>query len=161
MNEIEFEKLRETSWRRNLTADEAAAVRSYLAMNPAARAGWEEESSLNEFLGQVPDVPVSSNFTARVLQAVEGEISRSAPRPRGVFGWVKLRWPRIAAASAMAFVIAFSAFQYRELKREQMARDIVAMSQAAKVPQEWLQDFEVINRLSQPPVDEELLAALQ
>jgi len=161
MNEIEFEKLRETSWRRKLTADETAAVLAYLAMHPAARAGWEEESSLNEVLGEVPDVPVSSNFTARVLQAVERERSQRAPRPRGVFGWVKLRWPRIAAASVMAFVIAFSVFQYRELKREQMARDIVAMSQAVEVPQEWLQDFEAINRLSQPPVDEELLAALQ
>jgi len=41
-----------------------------------------------------------------------------------------------------------------------LARDVATISQAV-VPQEWLQDFEAINRLSHPSVDEELLAALR
>ena len=160
MNEIEFEKLREASWRRKLTAREEAALRTYLAMHAAARPRWEEEASLNEFLGKLPDAPVSNNFTSRVLQAVERENSPGASR-HGVFDWIRFSWPRIAVASALIGAAVFSVNQYRAVKRTEIARDIVTMSQAATVPQEWLQDFDAINRLSRPPVDDALLAALQ
>lgn len=160
MNEIEFEKLRQAGWRRKLTAQEKAVLRAYLSLHAAVRADWEEESGLNEFLAKLPDAPVSSNFTSRVLQAVERETSASAPH-RGVFHWIKFSWPRVAVASALLGVAFFSVSQYRAVKRTQIARDIVTMSQAATVPQEWLQDFDAINRLSRPPVDDALLAALQ
>ena len=160
MNEIEFEKLREASWRRKLTAQEEAALRVYLAIHPAARSQWEEESSLNDFLGKLADAPVSSNFTSRVVQAVEHETHASTSR-HGVFNSIKFSWPRIAIASVLICAAVFSLNQYRALKRTEIAHDIVTMSQAATMPQEWLQDFDAINHLSRPPVDDELLAALQ
>jgi cytochrome c-type biogenesis protein CcmH/NrfG len=135
-------------------------LRSYLALHPAARTQWEDELSLNELLGKLGDAPVSSNFTSRILQRVEREAPAVA-RPQNGFGWFKSRWPRIAVVSALACAAVFSLSQYRAVKRNEIAHDIVAMSQAATVPQEWLQDFDAINRLSRPPVDDELLAALQ
>ena len=161
MNENEFEKLREASWRRKLTEEEEAALRGYLATRAAARAQWEEESGLNEYLARLPDAPVSSNFTSRVLLAVARETSPGTTRVQGVSGWIKLRWPRIAFVSVLIGAMALSVGQYRAVKRTEMALDVVTVSRAAKVPHEWLQDFEAISRLSQPPVDEELLAALQ
>ena len=72
-NDPIYNRLRELSWRRELTAAEEAELRAWLAAHPEAQADWEAEAGLNEALRQLPDAPVPSNFTARVLQAVERE----------------------------------------------------------------------------------------
>jgi len=99
-------KLRESGWRQKLTEAEQAGLRAYLAANPDARADWEMESALNAAArARLPDAPAPSNFTARVLQAVE----REEGRPRA-WSW---RWnwhllvPRVAFAAA---VITFYRF---------------------------------------------------
>ena len=79
-NDAFLSLLRESSWRRKLTEAEQAELRAYLAAHPDARADWEMESALNAALTRLPDAPVPSNFTARVLQAVE----REAVRPPGL-----------------------------------------------------------------------------
>jgi anti-sigma factor RsiW len=161
MSEIEFEKLREASWRRKLTAQEEAALNRYLATHAEARTQWEEESGLNELFGKLPTAPVSTNFTARVLQTVERE-AVSARRERGIFRWIRFNWlPRIAFASLLLCGGIVSVHQIRVAQRTQIARDIATVSSAATVPQQWLEDFEAIDHLSQPPIDNELLAALE
>ena len=75
-------QLRESGWRRKLTESEQGELRAHLATNPDARADWEMESALNSALTRLPDASVPSNFTARVLQAVE----REEARPR-VWSW--------------------------------------------------------------------------
>lgn len=160
MNETEFKNLMEQSWRRRLTAREEILLFNYLSGNADARTQWEEESGLSQLLGKLAETPVSSNFTARVLQAVERDTAPTRRekffrRPR--FNW----FPRIAIASAFVLATIFSIQQYRSAQRTEMARDIAAVSHAATMPSEWLQDFDAINHLSQPPVDDELLAALK
>src|ERR1700690_4482069 len=66
--------LRELVWRRKLTEAERAGLRA----PPETQADLEFESLLTEGLARLPDAPVPSNFTARVLQAAE----REAMRPR-------------------------------------------------------------------------------
>ena len=162
MNEMEFKELREASWRRRLTAGEEDALHAYLAGRVEKRMQWEDELSLTELLGKLPEASVSTNFTTRVLQAVERDVASERRRDRGIFDRLKLNWlPRIAVASVFICAAVFSVIQYRANQRAEIAHDIAAVSQAATVPQEWLQDFEAINRLSQPRVDDVLLAALQ
>lgn len=167
MNEIEFQKLMEESWRRKLAPPEEAALKTYLATHFDARALWEEESGLNQSLAKLPDIPVSTNFTSRVLQAVERDLAHAARSEGGIVPWLKLNWlPRVAIVSLFAYAGFISVQQYSTAKRTEMARteiarDVAAVSSAAAFPQEWLRDFDAINRLSQPPVDDELLAALQ
>jgi len=161
MNEIEFEKLKETSWRRKLTAQEKAALNSYLAAHSQARTEWEEEAGLSEWLGRLPDAPVSTNFTARVLQEVEREAARNSRREHGIFHWLRFNWlPRMAVAS---LVVCGGLISLQQYKRTQIAQDVAAVSSAATatLPQQWLEDFDAISRLSLPSVDNELLAALQ
>ena len=86
MSDSLYDKLRETGWRRKLTASEEAELRAWLAAHPESRADWQVEAVLNESLGRLPDAPVPSNFTARVLQAVQRESVSS--RRRGL-AW---RW---------------------------------------------------------------------
>ena len=155
-------KLRESSWRRKLTETEQAELRAYLAANPDARADWEMESALNAALTRLPDAPVPSNFTARVLQAVE----REEARPHG-WSW---RWnwhtlvPRVAFA---AVVITFTglAFHHHEIysQRAALARSVAFVTRGQPVPSpEALENFDAIRRMSQPQhADDELLALMQ
>src|SRR5947207_1198597 len=78
-NDPRYHHLRELSWRRQLTGAEEAELRAWLAAQPEAQAGWEAEAELNEALGRLADAPVSTNFTTRVLQAVELEAAAQAP----------------------------------------------------------------------------------
>ena len=155
-------KLRESSWRRKLTETEQAGLRAYLAANPDARADWEMESALNAALAQLPDALVPSNFTARVLQAVE----REEARPHG-WSW---RWnwhtlvPRVAFA---AVVITFTglAFHHHEIysRRAALARNVALVTKGQPMPSpEALENFDAIRRMSQPQhADDELLVLMQ
>ena len=71
--------LRELVWRRKLTEAEHAGLRA----QPETQADLELESRLTEALARLPDAPVPSNFTARVLQAVEREEVRGPDRRSG------------------------------------------------------------------------------
>ena len=161
MNEIEFEKLKEASWRRKLTAQEEAALNNHFARHAEARTQWEEESGLSELLDKLPDAPVSTNFTARVLQEVQREAGPRFGREHGILRWPRFNWlPKIAVAS---LIVCGGFVSLQQYKRTKIAHDLVAVSSAATatLPQQWLEDFDAISRLSQPPVDNELLAALQ
>ncbi|MGA2240906.1 MAG: hypothetical protein ABSH11_02560 [Verrucomicrobiota bacterium] len=155
-------KLRESGWRRKLTETEQAELRAYLAANPDACADWEMESALNAALTRLPDAPVPSNFTARVLQAVE----REEARPHG-WSW---RWnwhtlvPRVAFA---AVVITFSglAFHHHEIYRQRvtLARNVALVTRGQQMPSpEALENFDAIRRMSRPQhADDELLVLMQ
>ena len=69
--DLQYEALREASWRRKLTPEEEQQLRLWLAAHPEAEAEWEAETALNEKLAALPEVPVSSNFTARVLEVTD------------------------------------------------------------------------------------------
>ena len=113
-------------------------------------------------LSRLPDAPVSSNFTALVMQAVELEEARQAR------GWRRWNWhallPRLAAATA-AVVLAGLAFHQHELqgRRALMARRVAQVASAQPMPSlEALKNFDAIERmsLSQPARADEGLIAL-
>jgi len=161
-NDGPFTKLRELSWRRKLTETEQADLHAQLAADAGARDDWAMESALNTALDRLPDAPVPSNFTARVMQAVE----REAARPRaGSWSW---NWqvlvPRIAVA---VMVVGFAGLVYQRhesAKRTELARDITLLAKAQPLPGvEALKNFDAIQRMSQTstPADDELLALLK
>jgi len=155
-------QLRESGWRRKLTEAEQAELHAYLAAHPDARADWEMESALNAALTRLPDANVPSNFTARVLQAVEHEAAR--PRARSWhWNWHTLV-PRVAFAAA---VIAFAglAFQHHEIYRQRtaLARNVALVTRGQPMPSpEALENFDAIRRMSQPQhADDELLVLMR
>ncbi len=120
-----------------------------------------------ELLRQLPDAPLSSNFTAQVLLAVNRQDNRKVSSG----GW---RWWQWFASSRPAYRPAivglvvclsfFSYHEYRSVERSNRAKSVATVSNIAAVPSvELLQDFEAIHGLSHvsTPVDTELLAALQ
>jgi negative regulator of sigma E activity len=120
----------------------------------------DESQELRELLSRLTDAPVSSNFTARVMQAVEREELQAA-RTRG---W-HLNWhsllPR-AAATATVVIAAGLAFYQHEIysQRAELAKNVVLVANAQPLPSvDALQNFDAIQRMSQPAhADEELLA---
>ena len=153
-----YERLRELNWRRPLTDAEQVELRAYLAGHPEVKADWDAELELSALVNQLPNAPVPSNFTARVLQAVERKTRAETPTriPRAV-GWWRVFVPRIAVVMAVAGLGWFGYHRQQLAKRE----FVHTLAESLRSP-ETLQDFEVIRRLSPAPeADEELLALNQ
>jgi len=148
-------QLRELAWRRKLTDAEKAALRT----QPEVQANLELESRLSQALARVPDAPVPSNFTARVLQAIEHEEARGA-RTRSWSWYWRVLVPRAAVAVAV-IALAGLAYQHHQFdKRAQLARDMVLLAKAQPLPSvEALKNFDAIQRMSQTAVqpDDKLL----
>jgi hypothetical protein len=119
-----------------------------------------EPQELRELLSRLTDAPVSSNFTARVMQAVEREELQAARTGGWRWNWHSLL-PR-AAVLAVAVAVAGLTVQYYEINahREQIARSVALVAGARQLPSvDALQNFDAIQRMSQPVrADEELLA---
>jgi hypothetical protein len=139
-------------WRGKLTQAERAALR--------AQPDLELESRLTESLAKIPDAPVASNFTARVLAAVELEETRRIRGWNFSWNWHAL-FPRIAV-TAVVLVFAGISFQRYEvnLQRTLLAKNVASVATAQPLPSvDALNNFDAIQRMSQPArADEELLA---
>ena len=156
-----------TAARRRLTVGEEARLQAHLAGHPELQAAWEEETGLNRLLEQLPAAPVSSNFTAQVLLALDRE-SCVPSRPAVFNWWQRLGWqeltPRVAMAGLVLCVGLLGYWQHQVSHRTELAKDVYGVGGVAGVPTvEMLKNFEAINRLHQAPqtADLELLAALK
>jgi hypothetical protein len=164
-NDPMYQRLRELSWRRQLTGPEEAELRAWLSAHPEAQADWEAEAGLNVSLSRLPEAPVPGNFTARVLQAVERE---AAAELRGREGkWLIWPWRRWLPRAAFAVVIlgaGFVSYQQVDAANRRKLADSVAMVSAVSSlsSPDILNDFDAIRALnSTPPPDEELLFVFQ
>jgi hypothetical protein len=161
MDNPDYEKLKETGWRRPLNDAEEQLLREMTAAQPGLQAKWDEEAALNRLLGRIPSAHVSSNFTARVLQAARHSPSRSVWTQRlAPFQWLSSNWmPRVALVVAMLVCGCLSFRGYQAIHGARRAREIAELP---PLPPEWMKDFDTINRLNKVSVaDDELLALLQ
>jgi len=161
MDNPDYQKLKETGWRRPLNQAEEQRLRDTIASQPGLQAKWDEEAALNRLLGRLPSAQVSSNFTARVLQAARQSPARSAWTDRfAPFQWLSSNWmPRVALVGAMLLCGFLSFREYQAIHRVRRAREIAELP---PLPPEWMKDFDTINRLNKVSVaDDELLALLQ
>lgn len=146
--------LREALWRRKLSD----AKRAELCSQPEL----ELEARLTEAITKIPDASVPSNFTARVLAAVELEDNK-ATRSRG-WNW-RLLWPRVAVAAAV-LIFAGVSLQHYEVKarRAELAENLASVTRMQTPSIEALENLDAIQRMSQSQTghaDTELLADLQ
>jgi len=163
MNKSEFENLLQTVHARDLTDAELAKLEHWLAENPGEQDAW---AALDRLLVALPDVPVATNFTDRVLGKVHQ--AESTGQPLGQAWWRKLLVPQfrpiqIAAAAALAMIIGGVGYQsHLTLNRAEMASSLREVAIVAEMLPGLLSDFEVIDAIEQAdPIDEELWAALK
>ena len=160
-NDPIYNRLRELKWRRELAGVEEAELRAWLQAHPEARTDWEAEAGLAAALDCLPDAPVPSNFTARVLQAVERE---AAVEPRRSLGWLRRRWlPRAAFATSVAMAGLVSYLLIQNAERKKLAESVATVANVSSLPgPDILQDYDAI-RASNPATtpDEQLLVLLK
>jgi|SRR5437773_158746 len=164
MNDQAKDQLRELNWRRPLTEAEQAQLRGWLETDREERADWEAEARLTEGLSQLSDAPLPSNFTARVLEAVERDAAASSRRRRRarISSW--LRWaPRIAFAGLVGAAGFFSYQRFHEARvRADVRASVEVVSSVPSMPgPEILENFEAIRVFSSSAADEKLLTLLQ
>lgn len=156
------DKFRELSWRRKLSGSDERELREWLAAHPEAQESFELEVGLTEALRKMQDAPVASNFTARVLQAVERETMAGARKERTRPSlWRRLpRWlPKMASAAVVITAGLFGYHYYSNAARVELARQ---MAEFRLPDPEILTNFEAIRIVSQTPApDEQLLALFQ
>jgi negative regulator of sigma E activity len=144
----------ESLWRGKLSAAERAALR--------AQPELELEARLTTALDKIPDARMPSNFTARVLQAVEREESRPARGRNFTWNWRALL-PRVAVTAAVVFFAGLTLHQHElTAQRTALARNVALVAGAQPLPSvEALKNFDAIRRMGQPRADDELLTLLQ
>jgi hypothetical protein len=168
MNEDSFNQMLEIAARRKLTVAEEAELQQQIAMRPDRQSAWEQEMGLNHALDQLPDTALSSNFTARVMLAIDLEERRSARKQRQPL-WERLGAIRFAKATVMGALVLFAGLatyqQYRlNVQSTEVTEDLVSLAKLHQLPTvQMLKDFEAINGFGQRSSmsDEKWLAALQ
>jgi hypothetical protein len=117
------------------------------------------QKQMRGLLTRLPDVPVASNFTTRVMQAIDmEEMSQSRWR---FFGW---RWrvviPRTAAATVIVGLAGFTFYQHEiYVQQVALARGAALVASQQMPSMEALKNFDAIQRMGQTAhPDSELLA---
>ncbi|MEI9866099.1 MAG: hypothetical protein WDN00_16410 [Limisphaerales bacterium] len=152
------DEVRELLWRRKLTDAELTKV----PVQPEVLAELELETRLSQSLAKMLDTTVPSNFTARLMQAIELEESQQLRRRKSGWNWQAFL-PRIAVTAA---VILFAGLTVRHYdvaaRRSALVRNVALVAGAQTLPSvDALKNFDVIQRMSQPHADDELLALMQ
>jgi negative regulator of sigma E activity len=122
----------------------------------------ELEARLTRMLARLPDAPASSNFTARLMQAVDLEESRRTRRWSFAWNWQALL-PRTAVTAAVILFTGLTVHHYElAARRTTFARNVALVASSQPLPSvEALKNFDAIQRMGQPHADEELLALMQ
>src|SRR5258708_39532738 len=117
-NDRLYERFRELTWRRKLTPAQETELRNWLATHVEAQADWEVETHLSDALHQLPDVPVPTNFTANVLQAVQLEDAAQARarQPRSGW-WQRFTWVPKAALATLVLAAGFLSYLHGQTVR--------------------------------------------
>src|SRR5580765_6440695 len=129
MNDSEYNELRAASWRRKLSPEEELQAQEYWAAHPEAQADWEEDVALTRQLHDLPDAPLSSNFTSLVLRAIDAEErvsqneSRPALSPRWQ-DWLRRFAPRMALGVLVAGIGAAILVRQQNQDRQHVAEDV-------------------------------------
>ncbi len=147
-------KLHESLWRKPLSDAERAALR--------ARPELGLEACLTDALARMPDAPVPSNFTARVLDAIELEEKKAAAISHR-WNWHAL-FPRLAVAAAVLIFAGVSIQRYEASShRLEITRSVAVVASTSSQPSvDALENLDAILRMSQSAhADGDLLAALQ
>jgi anti-sigma-K factor RskA len=120
------------------------------------------QNELRGLLSHLPDAPVASNFTARVMQQIDLEESRRARKWNFIFNW-RAFLPRAAVATAV-ILFAGLTLQHHEANahRAALAKNVALVAEAPMPDLDALKNFDAIRRMSQPArPDNELLALMK
>ncbi len=144
----------EALWRRTLSAAERDALR--------AQPRLELEARLTAALTKIPNAPVPSNFTARVMADIEREEAQTARPQIWALNW-RLLWPRVAVVAAVLIFAGVSLQRYEiHAQRTALAKNLALAARAPSPGVDALENLDAIQLMGQSGhADGQLLAVLQ
>jgi hypothetical protein len=113
---------------------------------------------------RLENLPVSTNFSHRVMEAISREPAAKVRVPAIRGRWRLIDWlPKPVWIPLVVGIVFLSCQQYQSHSRRETAQSVAQLSHATSlVSVEVLQNFDAINRLGRTvPVDEALMAALK
>jgi hypothetical protein len=170
MKRDELHELIEQARLRPLSQDKERRLKVLLEADLSRWPEREEDMALTRLLDKLPDAPLASNFSSRVMQTIGLEEQRTSPTPHRFRpqAWARNWFIRLGFGSTVALILVLGWNQTVQQERKQIAESVVTVSEVASVPSvEVLVDFEAIQSLGAVPPDEDveadltLLAALE
>lgn len=164
----EYEDLLSIRWIRELNGREQDRLARLLSADPKRKAQWQEDMAVLAAVRRLPDVPVSSNFTSRVLAALPCAPDEPSPDlllPPKRSRFHRLAWaPKWGLGFGFAAVLALAVFygEYRRAKSMRLVESLTVVTESKTAPtMEESQHFEFIQELAPVPleVDWELILA--
>ena len=122
----------------------------------------EQEAALSAALAKSPDAPLSSNFTARVMAAIERDEAarrRTPVRPQG--HWWRVFMPRFAVAALVVVCVTLGYRHNTAVQRMELTDAAKQIAESRALSDiSVIEDFETIRSLNpaEATVDETLLA---
>ncbi len=169
MKRRSYEEWIDLQWQRDLTPEELHDWESFLAEHSEFTDQWELDKVLLKGVRSLQDIPLSNNFTSRVLRSVEG-VQVDAPELSTVQhssadSWWSRFWanPGIRVAGVSALILAGAVFWQWDPNAVNLVESVTTITEAETVPTvEELQDFDAIHGLAQSSseVDWELVLAM-
>jgi hypothetical protein len=121
------------------------------------------DDQLDAYLRKLPNVPVSSNFTSRVMQQIEREAKAPPSRAMRWNLWLHRFLPRTAVAAVLLAAGVFTMHTVQVHQRKELAQNVATVAKVNPMAQpDVMVDLDAIRRMSQQsPADEEILALMQ
>ena len=164
----EYEDLLSIRWIRELNDREQDRLERLLSADPKWKDQWQEDMAILAAVLRLPDVPVASNFTSRVVAALPCAPDESSPAlllpPKRIW-FRRLTWaPKWCLGFGFATLLALAVFygEYRRAKSMQLVESLTVVTESKTAPtMEESQHFEFIQELAPVPleVDWELILA--
>lgn len=169
MNKTELNKLKELALKGLL--DEKSKARLSQLLNSEELAQIEQDIALSKLLQKLPSYPVSSNFTARVMETIQTKEPELVNIPFLRLIWQNLTG-KLVPVSLLIISIAIGYISYNEARKTKLAGSIIELERVAMLDGknsglsvEVFKDFDVIQKMnlagSSSMVDLELLTALK
>ena len=169
MKKRSYEDWIDLHWQRELTPEEVLDWQSFLSNQPEFAEQWELDQSLLSGVRSLKDIPLSNNFTSRVLRSVEHvqteRVEHILTREVSTESWLSRFWalPGIRVAGVTALILVGIGVWQWDPNAVNLVESITTITEAETVPTvEELQDFDAIHGLAQSTadVDWELVLAM-
>ena len=156
-------------WQRELAPEEILDWQSFLSTHPELASKWELDQQLLKGVRSLTDIPLSNNFTARVLRSAENMrpefADKTIIRESSADSWWSRFWarPSIRVAGVSALLLTGISLWQWDPNAVNLVESITTITEAETVPSiEELQDFDAIHGLAQSTsdVDWELVLAM-
>ena len=164
----EYEDLLSIRWIRELNGWEQGRLARLMSADPKWKARWEEDMAVLAAVRRLPDVPVASNFTSRVVAALPCAPDESGPAlllPPKRSWFRRLSWaPKWGLGFGFAAMLALAVFygEYKRAKSMRLVESLTVITESETAPtMEESKHFEFIQELAPVPleVDWELIVA--